>query len=334
MKPYPTCMAIDPRLARLQTSSSGSLGKSKIMITVGGENLIDLVQISEGKGLPEFRALPGGSQFNCASALGRLGTRPHYITPISTDSMGKLLADALLESGVVVASDRIAAPSSLAVVTLSDGQPSYQFYRDGTAERLVESEQLKALVPTRTKVFQIGSLSLCNGDDADVWAGLFTDLAQQGIACTLDPNVRAGFVTDPAAYRHRIERMMAVAAMVKLSDEDLGWLYPDADAEDMVMRLAAGSQARLFVLTKGSAGATLITPSCRIEVEAAPVTKLQDTVGAGDTFMAALIYQFLHAPDFASEATVRDVGRFAAKAAAINCERVGCNPPTLDEIQI
>ena len=163
---------------------------------------------------------------------------------------------------------------------------------------------------------------------------LFTDLAQRGVACTLDPNVRPAFVTDPATYRSRLEGMMKVASLVKLSDEDLGWLYPDADPETKAAELAAGSQAQLFVLTKGSQGASLITRSHRVEVEAAPVSALQDTVGAGDTFMAALIYQFLQSPDFGSEAAIRDVGRFAAKAAAINCERVGCNPPSLDEIGI
>ena len=304
------------------------------MITVGGENLIDLVQMTEKHGVPEFKALPGGSQYNCASALGRLGTRPHYITPISTDSLGELLADTLVESGVVVASERVDAPSSLAVVTLQDGQPSYQFYRDGTAERRVSAESLGAVIPADTLVFQIGSLSLCDGTDAEVWAQLFTDLAQRGVACTLDPNVRPAFVTDPATYRSRLEGMMKVASLVKLSDEDLGWLYPDADPETKAAELAAGSQAQLFVLTKGSQGASLITRSHRVEVEAAPVSALKDTVGAGDTFMAALIYQFLQSPDFGSEAAIRDVGRFAAKAAAINCERVGCNPPSLDEIRI
>ena len=304
------------------------------MITVGGENLIDLVQMTEKNGVPEFKALPGGSQYNCASALGRLGTRPHYITPISTDSLGELLADTLEESGVVVASERVDAPSSLAVVTLQDGQPSYQFYRDGTAERRISAESLGAVIPADTRVFQIGSLSLCDGADAEVWAQLFTDLAQRGVACTLDPNVRPAFVTDPATYRSRLEGMIKVASLVKLSDEDLGWLYPDADPETKAVELAAGSQAQLFVLTKGSQGASLITHSHRVEVEAAPVTVLQDTVGAGDTFMAALIYQFLQSPDFGSEAAIRDVGRFAAKAAAINCERVGCNPPSLDEIRI
>ena len=304
------------------------------MITVGGENLIDLVQITEDGGVQEFRALPGGSQYNCASALGRLGTRPHYITPISTDSLGELLADTLEESRVVVTSERVDAPSSLAVVTLQDGQPSYQFYRDGTAERRISAESLGAVIPADTRVFQIGSLSLCDGDDADVWAKLFIELAQQGVACTLDPNVRPAFVTDPATYRSRLEGMIKVASLVKLSDEDLGWLYPDADPETKAVELAAGSQAQLFVLTKGSQGASLITHSHRVEVEAAPVTVLQDTVGAGDTFMAALIYQFLQSPDFTSETVIRDVGHFAAKAAAINCERVGCNPPSLDEIRI
>ena len=284
--------------------------------------------------MPEFRALPGGSQYNCASALGRLGTRPHYITPISTDSLGVLLADTLVESGVVVAAERVDAPSSLAVVTLQAGQPSYQFYRDGTAERLVSAESLKAAMPAQTRVFQIGSLSLCDGDDADVWAKLFIDLAQQGVACTLDPNVRPAFVKDPGrlpqpAGGHDEGRLAG-----QTERRGSGLAVPRRRPRNQgrrTRRRVAGAAVRA---DQGQSGRDPDNRSHRVDVEAAPVSALQDTVGAGDTFMAALIYQFLQSPDFASETAIRDVGRFAAKAAAINCERVGCNPPSLDEIRI
>lgn len=303
------------------------------MIVVGGENLIDLVQSQDVDGSPAFVAKAGGSQYNCAMALGRLGVKPLYITPISTDKMGDLLADTLTSSGVQVASPRLDAPSSLAVVSLENGQPSYQFYREQTAERLVSVEALQAVIPAETSVFQIGSLSLCDGPDADVWADLFVKLAGQGIQCTIDPNVRDVFVKDRASYTARLERMMAVASVIKISDEDLGWLYPDADLESKSQELLAGSTATVFVLTKGSEGAVLFTANQRVAAPAEKLENLADTVGAGDTFMSALIYQLQGVTEAPDAARLAEIGAFAAKAAAINCTRTGCNPPTLAELQ-
>ena len=303
------------------------------MIVVGGENLIDLVQITDREGLPAFRAVPGGSQYNCARALGRLGLRPHYITPISSDKMGDLLAATLTQSGGTVASARLPVPSSLALVTLDAGQPAYQFYREGTAERAVTLESLRSCLPSQTRLFQLGSLSLCDGEDAQAWAEFFVELADKGIACCLDPNVRPAFVQDRRAYIARLEHLISVARLVKVSDEDLAWLYPGTDIEHKVQALAAQSKAALFVLTKGAEGARLIARQATASVEAIQVTEVQDTVGAGDTFMAALIYQLLQNPDLGSRAELERLGRFCAKAAAINCRRTGCNPPTLDEIE-
>lgn len=302
------------------------------MIVVGGENLIDLVQVREADGLPEFRAVPGGSQYNCALALGRLGTSPRYITPISTDSMGALLAGALEKSGVHVQGARVDAPSSLAVVTLDNGQPSYQFYREDTAERQVTMDSLTSSLPSDISVFQIGSLSLCDGEDADLWADLFVSLADKGVYCTLDPNVRAVFVKDRASYVARIERMITAASLVKISDEDLDWLYPGVDLIEKSKSLLAGSKAQVFVLTKGAEGSVFLTENGMVSVPADTVDNLADTVGAGDTFMAALIYQLQGQQGVPSNTDLARVGAFAAKAAAINCTRTGCNPPTLAEM--
>ena len=302
------------------------------MIVVGGENLIDLVQVRDADGLPEFRAVPGGSQYNCALALGRLGANPRYITPISTDSMGDLLADALLKSGVHVQGARVDAPSSLAVVTLDKGQPSYQFYREDTAERQVSMDSLRSSLPADISVFQIGSLSLCDGDDADLWADLFINLSEEGVYCTLDPNVRAVFVKDRTSYIARIERMIAAASLVKISDEDLGWLYPDADLVAKSKELLSTSKAQVFVLTQGAEGAIFFTKDSQVTVPAVKVENLADTVGAGDTFMAALIYQLQGQRAAPLDTELASVGAFAAKASAINCTRTGCNPPTLAEV--
>lgn len=299
------------------------------MIVVGGENLIDLVQSSE---LPEFKAIPGGSQYNCALAMGRLGLRPRYITPISSDKMGDLLVRTLSQGGVEVASSRPNLPSSIAIVSLDNGQPSYQFYRDGTAERAVTQEALLHIIPRETKIFQLGSLSLCDGIDAEIWSDLFVKLSRQGVNCSLDPNIRPSFIKNRAAYIKRLETMIKVATVVKLSDEDLSWLYPDTDIEEKALELASWSNAKLLVLTKGSEGASIFSGSQVVKVLAATVTDLKDTVGAGDTFMAALNYKMISDPDLGSKETLKEIGNFAARAAAINCSRPGCNPPYFHEI--
>lgn len=303
------------------------------MICIGGENLVDLVEVDTHDGLPRFKAIPGGSPFNCALALGRLGVQPHYLTPISTDAMGDLIEAELKRSGVNIASSRVESPSSLAVVSINNGQPSYQFYRDNTAERQVTMESLEKSLPALPGIFQVGSLALCDGDDADCWADLFVSLANQGTYCTLDPNVRPSFVQDRPRYMARLERMIARASLVKISDEDLGWLYPDADLETKAGELLECSDAEVLVLTRGSQGALMMTAEATVTVPAKKIARLADTVGAGDTFMAALIYKLHENRGTLDANALAGIGTFAAKAAAINCMRVGCNPPTPDEIQ-
>lgn len=299
------------------------------MIVVGGENLIDLVQVEEGT---KFQATPGGSQYNCALALGRLGLRPTYITPISNDSMGDLLVHTLTECGVDVASPRVDTPSSLALVTVDQGQPSYRFYRDRTAERMITREQLIKSVPRETKIFQLGSLSLCDGIDAEIWSDLFLDLSRKGVICSLDPNIRPTFIKDRTSYIARLEKLMSVASVIKLSDEDLTWLYPKENLEAKAAELASWPLAKLVVLTKGKDGASMFSQERIVRIPASTVSNLCDTVGAGDTFMAALIFKLIDDLDLSSNHTLKEIGDFAAKAAAINCARAGCDPPYLHEL--
>ena len=158
------------------------------MLFVGGENLIDLVQLDQQDGLPLYQAIPGGSPFNLAIAAGRQGLQTGYLTPISTDKSGDLLAARLDQAGVVLAGGRHPAPSSLAMVTLTNGVPSYSFYRDGTAERQISEDRLTAALTTDARLFHIGSLALAGGADADVWEALSARCKQAGIAVSLDPN--------------------------------------------------------------------------------------------------------------------------------------------------
>ena len=307
------------------------------MLFVGGENLIDLVQLDQQDGLPLYQAIPGGSPFNLAIAAGRQGLQTGYLTPISTDKSGDLLAARLDQAGVVLAGGRHPAPSSLAMVTLTNGVPSYSFYRDGTAERQISEDRLTAALTTDTRLFHIGSLALAGGADADVWEALSARCKQAGIAVSLDPNVRAGLIADPDSYRARLARMMQLADITKLSDEDLTWIYPDQSEQDALAQLVKDSGASVLVLTRGENGASLFHDGQWHDEPVAPMDELKDTVGAGDTFMATMLVWL-----FQNRAIGQLAGlslgdklamvRRAAQAAAINCSRQGCNPPFADEM--
>ena len=307
------------------------------MLFVGGENLIDLVQLDQQDGLPLYQAIPGGSPFNLAIAAGRQGLQTGYLTPISTDKSGDLLAARLDQAGVVLAGGRHPAPSSLAMVTLTKGVPSYSFYRDGTAERQISEDRLTAALTTDARLFHIGSLALAGGADADVWEALSARCKQAGIAVSLDPNVRAGLIADPDSYRARLARMMQLADIIKLSDEDLTWIYPDQSEQDALAQLVKDSGASVLVLTRGENGASLFHDGQWHDEPVAPMDELKDTVGAGDTFMATMLVWLVQNRAIGQLAGLSlgdklAMVRRAAQAAAINCSRQGCNPPFADEL--
>lgn len=304
------------------------------VICVGGENLIDHVT-RDG----EISALAGGSPFNVAMALGRQQADVHYLTPISTDTWGDTLADTLVASGVTLAGGRVDAPTTIARVTVTKGIPSYIFERDGTAERSVTAASLAASMPTGATALHTGSLALTDGADADAWEETCKTAYTSGTLVSLDPNVRLSVITDIDAYRARIFRMMQAAHVLKLSDEDLEGLCPDMPQDAALAHVRSQTSASLVVMTKGPDGAIAMRGDNTVNIPAPPVPGLVDTVGAGDTFMATLLAVLARtdvlapaALDGLDAAQVEALIRRAGMAAAINCSRAGCNPPTLSEL--
>lgn len=304
------------------------------VICVGGENLIDHVT-RDG----EVSALAGGSPFNVAMALGRQQADVHYLTPISTDTWGDMLADALLASGVTLSGGRVDAPTTLARVTVTKGIPSYVFERDGTAERRVTAASLAAAMPDGTGALHTGSLALTDGDDADAWEETCKTAHTAGTVVSLDPNVRLSVITDLDTYRARIFRMMKAVHILKLSDEDLEGLCPDMPQDDALAHVRSETSAALLVMTKGPEGAIAMRGDLTVTIPAPPVPGLVDTVGAGDTFMATLLARLAQTGALAPGALetldavqVEALIRRAGMAAAINCSRAGCNPPTLQDL--
>ena len=303
------------------------------MITVGGENLIDYVQTSLDGGLPVYTAKPGGSCYNVAIAIARQDQPVTYVTPISADSLGNILADRLLADGVNIGSPRSLAPTSLAVVSLSEGQPSYQFYRNDTAERDISAQHLDTSIRESTRIFHIGSLSLIDGEDANLWEYKFRELYQKGVITSLDPNARPVVVNDRGPYVERLKRMTKHACVLKLSDEDLEYLNPHMPQGDAFAELYANSSAQLMVLTKGIDGATVRTPQHQFDISAMLAEPFEDTVGAGDTFMGTILVELyklnLQAQDI-GRLSLKDLKRIVERAtiaAAVNCQSSGCDPP-------
>ena len=303
------------------------------MITIGGENLIDYVQTEVKDGLPVYTAIPGGSCYNVAIAAARQGQTVSYVTPISTDSLGNVLAQRLIDDGVQLATPRTDAPTSLAVVSVNNGKPSYQFYRSDTADRQITPDTLDAAISDQTRVFHIGSLALIEGADADLWEQRFATLAANDVITSLDPNARPVVVKDKDQYVARLLRVMKHARVLKLSDEDLEYLAPDQPLMEAFEQICSEKQAAIIILTKGADGAVVRCGSAQFDVAAAQADPLVDTVGAGDTFMGTLLVEIsktgLSASklgSIAKDELARIVTR-AAKAAALNCQSAGCNPP-------
>ena len=307
------------------------------MFVVCGEALMDVYVLEATATGLRLDARIGGSPFNVAVGLARLGRRAALLTGLSRDAAGERLMQALaaegVDPGLVVRSD---APSTLSVVSVdAAGVPRYAFHGHGTADRAIDADTLPAL-PEEARVLQFGSYALVVEPVGSALRALAARERGRRLVA-YDPNVRLNVEPDLARWREVVEAMAALAHIVKVSDEDLGLLYPDATPADAARRwLAAG--ARLVVLTRGARGSEAWTRRVHAAEAAVPVAVV-DAVGAGDTFQAALLTWLdeqqalspagLEALDAAGLAALL---RFAARAAALTCSRRGADMPRRSEL--
>ena len=308
------------------------------MILVGGENLMDMIQIDNQNENAIFEAVPGGSPYNLAMAAGRQGVKVGYVTPISKDKNGEQLAQNLFNSNVSLLGPRVTAPTSLAMVHIEDAIPSYSFYREETAERLVTLDSLSKNLTSEVSIFHIGSLALTGGEDALVWEEFVKRTRENNVKVSLDPNVRPSLIAEPDVYRQRIKNLMTEVDILKLSDEDLLWLFNDsADETNALAELEVIARAEILIVTKGSQGSAIFHEKKWHEITSHPVEKLSDSVGAGDTFMASVLAWVMKQEKLNELALLelnekKELLNYAAKAAALNCEKQGCNPPWENEL--
>ncbi len=300
------------------------------MILCCGEALIDMLPRNSTEGEDAFAPHAGGAVFNTAIALGRLGAPAGYFGGLSKDLFGTRLTHQLaaskVSSDLCPKSDR---PTTLAFVTLTDGQATYAFYDENTAGRMLSLADLPDLGAECSALF-FGGISLVSEPAANSYAELCLRNARQRVIM-LDPNIRPGFITDESGYRDRLNRMLGAADIVKVSDEDLDWI---GGGVGNLLNLGA----RLVVVTKGAKGAEVYRGQGRFEVAAKPA-QVVDTVGAGDTFNAGLLAGLDRdglltraALTNASDDALRPALDLGITAAAVTVARAGANPPWYAEL--
>lgn len=291
-------------------------------VLVVGESLIDVVR----RGGEEDEVV-GGSPANVALGLARLGAPVRFHTALGHDDRGERIAAHLSAAGVEVVGASWSLPkTSTALAQIgADGAARYTF--DLVWRLPVEPE------PEHASVIHTGSLAAFLEPGASVVQRTLAG-ARPGTLITIDPNIRAALLPDHAAAVRRFEGLLRLATVVKLSDEDAAWLYPDLPHDALLRRLLAAGP-RLVALTRGGSGATLAAGDI-LHTVAAPAVTVRDTVGAGDTFMAALIAYVLQNPAALSVIDRDDLdrmGTYAVTAAAITVERVGADLPTAADVR-
>ena len=306
------------------------------MIVCCGEALIDMLPRTSTDGEPSFAPYAGGAVFNTAIALGRLDVPVEFFSGISTDLFGQQIMQVLAASKAGTRYAHFAnRPSTLAFVQLKDGHATYVFYDEGTAGRMLSPADLPTLGDD-VDALLFGAISLIPEPCGSTYEALMAREQAKRVTM-LDPNIRPGFIPDKQKHLERISRMVAMADIVKLSDEDLNWFGETGSTEEIIARwLDKGP--KLIVMTRGSKGAIGYSKKHTVSVSPKPV-KVVDTVGAGDTFNAGILAS-LHeqgvlnkkAVAELSEGAIRKALELGAKAAAVTVSRAGANPPWKHEI--
>jgi fructokinase len=304
------------------------------MILISGEALIDLIPDAGRKN--GYDAVLGGSPYNVAIGLGRLGSPTAFVSRLSKDPNGESLAAALVAAAVdlsFVARD--AKPSPLAFVMAGTAQSGarYSFYLDATAYD--EVWPFPKIWPTGARHLHVGSFCAVDHVHGPSTAETLAS-ARSFATISFDPNIRPMVTPDREAVTPIVEREAALASFIKASEEDLAWLYPNRDPEASIAAWALAGP-HFCVMTRGEKGAVAYLQGERF-VAPSPIVEVIDTVGAGDSFMSALIAAMDADGALGAGArapTAADLEKwlaFSVAASAITCTRRGADPPTRAEV--
>lgn len=306
------------------------------MILCCGEALIDMLPRQSKQGEAAFAPYAGGAVFNSAIALGRLGVPTEFFSGLSSDLFGQQIREVLASSNVGSRyADVSARPTTLAFVRLVGGHATYTFYDENTAGRMLSEADLPLLADDIDAML-FGAISLIPEPSGSAYEALMRREHETRVTM-LDPNIRPGFIPDKEKHLARMRRMIAMADIVKLSDDDLAW-FGETGSHDEIAARWLGLGPKLVIITSGAKGADGYTRRHKIAVASQRVDVV-DTVGAGDTFNAGVLAS-LHDQDLLSkpaleglsEPALRAALSLGAQAAAVTVSRAGANPPWRHEL--
>ena len=297
-------------------------------VLVVGEVLIDL--IPEGA---DRKPVVGGGPANTAKALAKIGIETQFIDGISIDDYGQMAKDELVALGVKLDYVKYSVkPTCLAIVSLSDsGSAYYEFVIENTATFDFTPDWLPNPQAKPPALLHIGTLATVIEPGASVLFELAQSVAKVA-PIVFDPNIRPAVRNNRDLYVKQVERWVSISSAVKVSDEDIKWLYPSLEIEQVVNNWLVKGPA-LIVVTYGDKGLAGYRVGEKVSVDAVKVV-VADTVGAGDTVGAILVEAIVKdGLDALSGVRLEMMLKRAAKAAAITVSRIGANPPTLKEIE-
>ncbi|MDQ4036920.1 MAG: carbohydrate kinase [Actinomycetota bacterium] len=307
------------------------------MLVVCGEAVLDLISDGSPTG---YQARPGGSPLNVAIGTARLGVPTLLLTRFGIGRFGQLLRAHAAAAGVSLSLSVDAdEPAMLAVVGLDEsGTASYDFYVDGTAERGWQRHEFPDPLPEKSQALHVGSISSWLPPAAGLLSELVVREYHRGtVLISFDPNLRPDLIRDAGHARACVEQVLLVAQLVKVSVEDLHWLYPRQDPDEAARRWANAGPA-LVVLTDGANGARAHRPGQPVHPVSARDVSVVDTVGAGDAFAAGLLAALAdrgrlhrHGLDDLDDADLDAILGGAALVSALTCARAGADPPNRAE---
>lgn len=309
------------------------------MVISLGEALIDFIY-RETDGTPSFVPSPGGSPYNTSIALKRLGIPTSYLGKLSSDLFGKMLLEHLEKNNVdtktVIPSDK---PTTLAFAKIVEGIAEYAFFTHGTADRSISAKEIETAIlraPERPQCIQIGSISLVLEPGAEEIHKFIMERDRE-ILVSFDPNIRSSMVSNREAYLVRLEELFSSVDIVKISDEDLDWIYPELSIQDGAYKILRQG-AQICVVTQGKEGSFWYSENTEAWAPTHPI-EVADTIGAGDTFHAGLL-AYLYREGYLNRSHLAELPKdkaeealtFATHSAEGTCRNQGADPPYIDEI--
>ena len=301
------------------------------MITVLGEALVDIIVDPRG----EVTSVVGGAPLNTARTVARLGIESTFLGGVSTDAFGGRIMKLLDEDGVILGlGAQVPEPTTLAIAQIDEsGAATYRFMMEGTSAASVTPEMAVSHLPAHGKVLHVGTLGLVLQPLADASVAVVRSATDDQIVM-IDPNCRPSVMTGSAVFRDSLDAVLARADIVKVSGDDLEFLFPGID----LLQSAAALQARTggVVLFTDGANAVHVLDSTGDTVLDVPRVPVVDTVGAGDSFSGGFLAYWLHngygRSDLADHDKLVAAARFGIAVAGITCQRAGANPPHENEV--